>query len=611
MKYRTLLLTLATVFLLAACAKDDWTNNGWNNNGGGGSDVPGGNSGSSGELMSFDELSNFAVEINTATLSEQENIPTDKTDALYNNYVENNFSAQITTSIVFNGTDDAKVTGIADGDTVTVNKGAVEVRTHSKGLTLCVSGSTSNGSLKIYSEKKFRLELKDASITNADGAAINIQKGNCFLVLSGTNTLADGAEATYSKPENEDMKAVLFAEDDLRISGSGLLSVTANNKVGKAAITSDDAVFIRPNTNIQISSKESAGNGIKANERLIVKGGVLNIETAGAGSKGLSADGNMTIDGGRITIITTGGVDTSVANDPSGCAAIKCDSTLQVNGGELRLKSTGQGGKGISSDLAVNIGGGKVFIITQGSQYGTSSGGGMGPGGGPGGMGGWGQSSSSNSVSPKGIRCDGDITISGGDIFVRTGGSNAEGIESKATLTFSGGNTAALAYDDGFNAKTINISGGKALAISSGNCDGMDSNGAISATGGVLIGVASTMGSEDGIDCESTLTISNATVIGLSSGGLGIRISGSYISTTVSGNANDYVSLCSGSDPLVTFKLPRTYNSGRLILSAPSLKSGSYDLYTGTTPTGGTLWMNFLEGCKSVTNGSCTAVQSR
>jgi len=607
MKYKTLLLTFATTALLTACVKqEDWTN-GMNNNGDSGGFNPGGNSGSSGELMSFDELSNFAVEVNTAALSEQENIPTDKTDALYNNYVENNFSAQITTSIVFNGTDDAKVTGIADGDTITVNKGAVEVRSHCKGLTLSVSGSTSNGSLKIYSEKKFRLDLKDANITNADGAAINIQNGNCFLVLSGTNTLADAAEATYSKPENEDMKAVLFAEDDLRISGSGSLSVTANNKVGKAAITSDDAVFIRPNTNIQISSKESAGNGIKANERLIVKGGVLNIETAGAGSKGLSADGNMTIDGGRITIITTGGVDTSVANDPSGCAAIKCDSTLLVNGGELRLKSTGQGGKGISSDLAVNIAGGKVFIITQGSQYGTSSGGGMGPGG----MGGWGQSSSSNSVSPKGIRCDGDITISGGDIFVRTGGSNAEGIESKATLTFTGGNTAALAYDDGFNAKTINISGGKALAISSGNCDGMDSNGAISATGGVLIGVSSTLSTEDGIDCESTLTISNATVIGLSSGGLGIRISGSYISTTVSGNANDYVSLCSGSDPLVTFKLPRTYNSGRLILSAPSLKSGSYDLYTGTTPTGGTLWMNYLEGCKSVTNGSCTAVQSR
>lgn len=605
MKYYHQLLVLATILLFTSCNYFQDENDDWYNNGNG---MPGGmNGGSSGDLITFDELSNFSVELNTAALTEQENIPTNETDVSYNEYVENNFSPKNTTSIVFNGTEDAKVTSIVSGDTINVNKGNVEVHAHSKGLTISVSGSTSNGSLKIYSEKKFKMDLQDASITSTEGSAINIQNGNCFLVLSGKNTLSDASDAAYSHPETEDMKAVLFSEDDLRISGSGSLSVTANNKVGKGAISCDDAIFIRPNTNIQICSKESAGNGIKANEGITVKGGVLNIETSGKGSKGLSSDADMTIDGGRTTIITSGGVDTSVTNDPSGCAAIKCDSTLYVNGGELRLKSTGQGGKGISADEAINITGGKIYIITEGSQYGTSSSSGFG------GMGGWGQSSSSsNSVSPKGIRCDKDITISGGDIFVRTNGSNAEGIESKATLTFSGGNTAALAYDDGFNAKTINISGGKALAISSGNCDGMDSNGTISATGGVLIGIASTLNSEDGIDCESTFTINNATVIGLSSGGMGAgRISGSYIYTTITGNAKDYVSLCNGNDPLVTFLLPRTYNSGRLLLGAPSLKSGSYSLISGVTPSGGNLWMNYLEGCNSVSGGKSTSVTSK
>lgn len=604
MKYYYQLLAMATLCLLVACNNLDWNNEGMPNNGG----TPGGmNGGSSGDLMSFEELSTFSVDINTAALSEQESIPTDETDEYYNEYVENNFTPKNTTSIVFNGTDNAKVTGLVDGDTINVSNGEVYVHAHSKGLTIKVSGSTSDGFLKIYSEKKFRLELQDASITNPQGAAINIQSGNCFLVLSGKNTLSDAAEALYPFIETEDMKGVLFSEDDIRISGSGSLSVTANNKVGKAAISSDDAIFIRPNTNIQINSNSSAGNGIKANDNIVIKGGVLNIQTSAAGSKGLSSDGNMTIDGGRTTIITTGGVDTSVSDDPSGCAAIKCDTTLNIKGGELRLKSTGQGGKGISADVAVNISGGKVYIITEGNQYGTSSSGGM---GGPGGFGQ--SSSSSNSVSPKGIRCDKDITISGGDIFVRTNGSNAEGIESKATLTFSGGNTAALAYDDGFNAKTINISGGKALAISSGNCDGMDSNGTITATGGVLIGVASTLTSEDGIDCESTFTIRDATVIGLSAGGMGSsRISGNYIYTTITGNAKDYVSLCEGSEPLVTFQLPRSYSSGRLLLGAPTLKSGSYTLQTGVTPSGGNLWMNYLEGCKSISGGSSTSVTSK
>ncbi len=530
-------------------------------------------------------------------------IPTDENDEYYNEYIENNFSGKNVTTITFDGTNDATVTGLVKGDTINVSGSTVEVHAYSKGLTLCICGSTADGSLKIYSDKKFSLELQNASITNPDGAAINIQNGNCFVVLTGNNTLSDGSSATYTKPDGEDMKAVFFSEDDLRFSGSGSLSVTAKNSVGKAGISCDDAIFIRPNTNIQIQATASAGNGIKANDAIVIKGGVLNIEVAGAGKKGLSSDGYLQIDGGRTTAITTGGVDASDASDPSGCAGIKCDSVLNVNGGELRLKSTGQGGKGISSDQGIYINGGDIYIITEGSMYGTSNSN-TGP---------WGSNSSTdNSVSPKGIRCDKEITISGGNTYIRTYGKNGEGIESKTTLTFTGGNTATLAYDDGFNAKDIKMSGGKALAVSTGDCDGIDSNGTISITGGVFIGVASTLGSEDGIDTESSLSDSNATVIGLCTGGFGNqRTSGHYISTSVTGNAGDYVALCSGTTPLVTFKLPRTYKNGELFLSAPSLASGSYSLITGVTPTGGTLWMNLLEDCTSVSGGSSTSVTSK
>ncbi len=592
-------LALLCAVMISACSQN-WN---WDDSfpdGGGGGGMWGG--GSSSGVISFDVLSTFTVKTNTEALAETETVPTDENDEYYNDYVENNFSAKNTTTVTFNG-GNATVSGIVDGDTINVNGGNVEVRAHSKGLTLAVSGTTTEGSLKIYSEKKFQLKLNNASITNPDGAAINIQNGNCFFVLAGTNSLSDGESATYSTTEGEDMKAVLFSEDDLRISGNGSLAITAQNKVGKAGISSDDAVFIRPFTNIQVTANSSAGNGIKANDAIIIKGGVLNIETASNGSKGLSSDCYMQIDGGRVTAITTGGVDATNSADPSGCAAIKCDSVLRINGGELWLKSTGQGGKGISGDEAMYIDGGDIYIITEGKIYGTTS-----SNNGP-----WGGSSSSTSVSPKGIRCDKDITISGGNIYIRTSGTNGEGIESKATLSFTGGNTAALAYDDGFNAKTINISGGKALAVSSGDCDGIDSNGAIKATGGVLIGVSSTLSSEDGLDHESTMTISNATVIGLCGSGMemgGTQISGHYIKTNITGNQGDYVALTDGSTPLVTFKLPRNYSSGKLILSTPSMASSTYTLQTGVTPTGGTLWMNYLEDCKSVSGGSSTSVKS-
>lgn len=244
-------------------------------------------------------------------------------------------------------------------------------------------------------------------------------------------------------------------------------------------------------------------------------------------------------------------------------------------------------------------------------MYGTSSSNNMRPGG-------WGGNTSSNadtSVSPKGIKGDMDVVISGGNIFVRTSGTNGEGIESKATLSVKGGNVAISAYDDGMNAaKAIEVSGGRVFSVSNGVGDGIDSNGSISATGGVMIGIASTMGSEEGIDLEnSTFTISNATVISIGGGmggGMGARYSGHYVSTTLTGNAGTYVALTEGSTPLAVFQLPRTCNGVSLLLSSPKLNSGTYTITSGAEPKGGQLWMNLYENATSVSGGTSASVKA-
>ena len=48
---------------------------------------------------------------------------------------------------------------------------------------------------------------------------------------------------------------------------------------------------------------------------------------------------------------------------------IKADSTFAINGGELRLKSTGSGGKGINVDMEAFFNGGSVYVVTSGGQY--------------------------------------------------------------------------------------------------------------------------------------------------------------------------------------------------------------------------------------------------
>lgn len=599
---------------LASCSSDDpWTD--WEDptnpdaTGGGTGGSTGGSS--STEVMSFDTLSTFTVDFNTSALSETETIPTDENDTYYNEYVENNFSAKKTTKITFSGTE-ASISGQISGDTITTNGANVVIKAHSKGTIFEVSGTTTSGSVKIYSEKKFELLLSSASITNPDSAAINIQNGNCFVVLEGDNTLSDGSSAEYKTSGDEDMKAVFFSEDDIRFSGTGSLTVNANNAAGKSGIACDDAIFIRPKTTITIKAGSSAGHGLKANDAIVIKGGVINISTEGKGCKAITCDGYTEVAGGRIVGLTSGGVDASDSSDLSGCAGIKSDSILNITGGELYFKSTGQGGKGISGDQEINISGGKIFIITTGSMYGSSNS--------SGGMGGrWGTTSSSdNSVSPKGIRGDADINISGGEIFIRTSGTNGEGIESKATLTISGGNVAVSAYDDGFNAATaINIKGGKSFAISTGQCDGIDSNGALNVSGGVLIAVASTLSSEDGLDYESTLSVTGGTAIGFSNGGMGgigggmggsSKTTGKCISTTITGDCGSYIAVTKDSKPVEVLALPRTYSNGKLLIYSSSLSSGTYKLEKGVTPTGGSLWMNYYVGATSVSGGSSSSV---
>lgn len=608
MKILINLIFVFSVILIGSCTTDlpwnDFQPNGGFGPGGG---MPGGQGGSmSGALIDLDGLNSFTIDFDHTPLSEKEELPADISDPYFNEYVENNFSAKETTSIRFtdNG---AVIEGLVTGDTITTEGDHILVKAHNEGFVLKVSGKTENGSLCIYSDKKFELILSDTQICNPEGAAINIQKGNCFVVLDGENSLSDGSAAQYAKTNDEDEKAVFFSEDDLRFSGKGSLNITAVNSIGKSCLASDDAMFFRPRIELQLKAGASAGHGIKANDAIVVKGGVFNIQTEANGKKAITCDGLGHFAGGRITAITTGGVDNTVATDLSGSACFKIDSTLLITGGELRLKSTGQGGKGISCDQNIQIEGGDLYIITTGAMYGTSNDNRPGWGGN--------NSSSDNSVSPKGIKGDQNVTISGGNIFIRTSGTNAEGIESKTTLSFTGGNTAVSAYDDGLNAsKAINVSGGRVFSASNGAGDGIDSNGSISATGGVMIGIASTMSSEEGIDLEnSTFTISNATVISLGGGmrgGMGSRYNGHYVSTSVSGEAGSCIALANGTTPLLVFRLPRICNGANLLMSSPSLSTGSYQLINNATAQGGTYWMNLLEGATSVSEGSAVTVQA-
>ncbi len=507
-------------------------------------------------------------------------IETDKDD---DNVANTTFAR--TVKVTFNG-GSATVTGATTDFTVAIDGAGVTITNNgSEAVIYDLSGTSPDGYFKLYSTRKQEILLNGLNLTNKQGAAINNQSHKrTFVVVKGTNTLADGASYTQT-PSDEDEKAAFFSEGQLVFSGDGTLTV---NATGKAGITSDDYVRFMGSPTVKVTS--SAGHGVRGKEAIIVSDGTVDVDVSGTGKKGFSSDTLVYIGGGVTTIKTTGSAGT-VDGELTGVAGIKADLRFEMVDGILNVTSTGTGAKGISGDNVAYFKGGTVTVDVSGANYGTSSSGGFGPGGGHGGPGGWGgsqSSSSDNSVASKGIKFDGNLYISGGKISVKS--AKHEAIEAKGVIQVSGGEVYAHSSDDAINAGgDFTIEGGAVYAQSTGN-DGLDANGNFHIKGGIVFALGSG-GAELAIDANSEqqkkLYLTGGTVIAV--GGLESGASLSqpcWSAGTVKANTA-YALFDNDGKVLGAFKTPTTGNL-TLVLSAPSLNSVKH----GVTISGGTSLLN-------------------
>ena len=336
-----------------------------------------------------------------------------------------------TVDVAFSTDGNASVTGTNDDFTVTISGNDVTIVYSGEAYVMYeLSGTTNDGFFKLYSAKKQGITLNGVSITNPNGAAINVQgtttepsKGKCtFIVLNGESALADGTNYTDT-PSTEDEKAVMFGEGQFIFSGEGSLTVTAT---GKSGIVSDDYVhFISGTINVDVSSS-----------------------------------------------VNVSGSDTLKP------ACVRGKDYVKMTNGTLTLTSTGTGGKGISSDGNGYFYGGTVNVTVTGSNFGSNGGGGPG---------GWGNSSS-NGVSAKGLKFDGNLIFKGSKVVVNC--TAHEGIEAKGTLSVSGGEVYSHSQsDDAINSGgNLTISGGLVGAYSQGN-DGLDANGNCYIKGGLVYAI--------------------------------------------------------------------------------------------------------------------------
>ena len=344
-----------------------------------------------------------------------------------------------------------------------------------------ITGSISNGNIKVNTEGNVKLVFNNVTITNKSGAAIIVESAkNTYIELKETNTI------TVQTTETED--AAIYSHDDLFFEGDGTLKINSNYDgiaskddltflSGTYEITSNDD-GIRGKDSVKIKNGnftiDSKGNGIKTTNEtekgeIIIDNGTLNINST---LDGIQSINTLTINNGTFTIKTTGSTNNNSAK------GLKAEKSITINNGKFTLTTTDDS---IHSNENIFINGG-TFTIKSNDD---------------------------------GIHANDTVTIQNGTISI----TGSEGIEA-TYIKIEDGKININASDDGINATSISnsntatveiIGGNITIKMGQGDTDAIDSNGNLYITGGTIDITAQSPFDYDG---ESKLTGGTVTVNG-------------------------------------------------------------------------------------------------
>lgn len=490
-------------------------------------------------------------------------------------------------------------------------------------ITYVLKGESTDGSLTLNGSYKSTIELQGLSLTNATGAALDIQNGKRIELSAknGTvNSLIDGKGS---------QKGAISCKGHLELKGKGQLSVIGNqshaiyakeyveiknlilniNGAVKDGINCSQYFLMESGTvniqntgddGIQTSFKDDTDREAEDTGCLTIKGGSLTISIAADAAKCLKADADIEISDGTINLLTeANGIWDSSKNKTKASACIGADGNVTISGGTLDLKATGSGGKGISCDGVFYGEGGKTTIATTGGML-VYSNGNLNHN----------YTSSADRInsdyksSAKGIKADSGVVINNGEYYVTTATNNAEGIESKKELEINGGTIFVKAYDDGINsAKDFRINGGNLTVISIVG-DGLDSNGSLYINGGYI----RTMGSggmEMGLDAATesggAVYITSGTLLSFGGSNTFPNKSGStqaFVKGSGAIKADTEVSVKLDDEVLAMFTVPTEYSS-----NSPAYGPGNGPGGGGWNPGGGSGNGSIMISCPQLEAG--------
>lgn len=453
------------------------------------------------------------------------------------------------TVVTLNGTTaTASGEGVAvDGNTVTLTQEGTYVLT-----------GTLNGSVVIDMDDtaKPHIILRNASVTNEDGAALQVEQADkVFVTLeAGTdNTLSNGGSFSG---EEEGVDGAVFSRDDITFNGTG--SLTVSSPAGHGVVGKDDVVFT--GGAYQISA---ASHGVDANDSVRVANASFAILSGKDGihceNSDDTAKGFVYLDSGSLVIEAEGDgvsasadvtVETASLSVTAGGGSANADKKTSDGWGSF--KGGGMGGRmggGRGGEDRPDMGSmpgqpgaeGTVGLAYEAEQSVSAEQ-----------LAATSDTSDSDSTSIKGIKADGSITVNGGvitvdaaDDAIHAGGAVAvnggtltlttgdDGIHADGDLTVTDGSLTVTESYEGLEGLTITLSGGQ-IAVNADDdglnaAGGSDQSGFGGMRGGDMFGGRGGQGATDG----AALNISGGQV-SVKAGGDGIDSNGTV---SISGGA--------------------------------------------------------------------------
>ena len=430
-------------------------------------------------------------------------------------------------------------------DGVTVSDGVITI---TKAGNYKLIG-TYEGQIKVEAADSdmVRLVLKNATITNSTGAAINVVEADEVVIYTAsgtTNTVSDGS--SYADTASGSPDAAIYSKSDLTLAGEGTLKVEGKYEEG---IHTSDGLVIASGT-LEVNA---ANTGIKGKDYVDILDGTV---TVTASQDGIKATNNT--DDNRGWVRLSGGTVNISADDDG----FKAERVLEISGGTLNITQANEGIEG----QYINILDGTVNVTSSddgiNASYSTTS-------------------TSTESASTS--------TMQTAQRNQAAQGNTGQGNAAQGGQPPAGGGAGGGMGGGTFEVvdATINISGGTVTVNAKG--DGIDSNGTATLSGGTVIVYGPFTGGNTSLDTNGDLLLNGATVTAANSGDMfeapSTNSTSGYlkISNVSNLSAGTTVQVTDSSGNVVANYKGTNSSTALIVVSSSKITKGeSYTVYTTT-----------------------------